>query len=611
MIQVVPQWVEVAGRKKIRVTLCDGARVLDADVIDPYQARQRRRAARRLAGRAGEPYTIDHIEEILMRCVNEMESASKAPPAAPEDAPMSAMNVVRPELIITPQAVGISAAETVRRQGAAQGRWRVYLRLRKGGETSKQRQCLPLAGCIEAGGHSLWVHPVPCDPAPSAPTGWSEESRKAWLAGEQRDPVALFDELCAALGEFLDVEEGVASGEKVASCELPVASEGKVASGPLPVASEEAIPKLATNNRQLATHSLIATLALWVMLTYAYVAWDAVPYLFVNGPAGSGKTRVFELLCRLVFRPLASSNLSAPALFRTLHDRGGTLLLDEAERLMDGGDDMGELRSILLAGYKRGGRASRLESIGDHFQMSEFTVFGPKAIACINSLPTALASRCITVPMFRSPPDSDKPRRRIDADPARWQRLRDDLHITALGPLADAALELSGCADLCPLGGRQYELWQPILALAGWIDHQRLQRDRQTAGGADVAIPRLHLQLLEYAQRQSERASDSQLPEEDFLLLWTLTEKAVHDEQPTCRALLHWARWQDAQAMRGISERRVAEILKRYGLSTVRSGGKSVFRGVLKQLKRIEERYGVDLNTAGIETVRFLPLKGC
>lgn len=182
-----------------------------------------------------------------------------------------------------------------------------------------------------------------------------------------------------------------------------------------------------------------------------------VPYLFLTGPAGSGKTRVFELLMRLVYRPLTSSNLSAPALFRTLHDRGGTLLLDEAERLSEGGDEIAELRSILLAGYRRGGRASRLESAGGggEFRMSEFGVYGPKAIACINALPTALASRCIHITMFRSPPGSSKPRLRIDGDPSLWQGLRDDLHGLALGGLGLAAGErLCNDSAACPLSGR-------------------------------------------------------------------------------------------------------------------------------------------------------------
>ena len=57
---------------------------------------------------------------------------------------------------------------------------------------------------------------------------------------------------------------------------------------------------------------------------------------------------------------------------------------------------------MLLAGYKKGGRAIRLEKVGDGFQTVSFEVFGPKCLACINGLPPALASRSIVVPMFRA-----------------------------------------------------------------------------------------------------------------------------------------------------------------------------------------------------------------
>ena len=55
MIQVCSQWVEAAGRRKVKVTLRDGEKVVDADLIDPYQASARLKAVQRLAerGRAG------------------------------------------------------------------------------------------------------------------------------------------------------------------------------------------------------------------------------------------------------------------------------------------------------------------------------------------------------------------------------------------------------------------------------------------------------------------------------------------------------------------------------------------------------------------------------
>ncbi len=70
--------------------------------------------------------------------------------------------------------------------------------------------------------------------------------------------------------------------------------------------------------------------------------------------------------------------------------------------------------------------------MGDSFQSVSFDVYGPKALACINGLPPALASRAIPISMIRAAADSPKPRRRIDAHPERWQALRDDLHIMAL-----------------------------------------------------------------------------------------------------------------------------------------------------------------------------------
>jgi hypothetical protein len=60
--------------------------------------------------------------------------------------------------------------------------------------------------------------------------------------------------------------------------------------------------------------------------------------------------------------------MTGPALFRTHHAAGGALLYDEAERLRQSTPDQQELQSMLLAGYKRGGCATRLEPVGDSFR---------------------------------------------------------------------------------------------------------------------------------------------------------------------------------------------------------------------------------------------------
>jgi hypothetical protein len=103
-----------------------------------------------------------------------------------------------------------------------------------------------------------------------------------------------------------------------------------------PVLEEVAVPDAVIEVCEALAHHLdfppegaagsTATVALWAVLSYGYPAWPAVPYLYVGGPMASGESRLFEVLHRIVFRPLSSPDLTGPALFRTLHDRGGDKL---------------------------------------------------------------------------------------------------------------------------------------------------------------------------------------------------------------------------------------------------------------------------------------------
>ncbi len=476
------------------------------------------------------------VADELRRMAADLASKANATPAVDDIHELDAGRIVRPERIITPDLSALAVPTMTTRDGRPVGRWLQYLRWPDG-----RRERRPLGNFIDLqDGRRLWIHPTPAEPTPNTPAGWSAQGRADWLRGSPApDPSDLFKRVCERMAYFIDLPQEHAPG-------------------------------------------IVATLACWSMLTYVYSAWDAVPYLYVGGPLGSGKSRVFDILQRLIFRPLGSSNMTAAALFRTLHANGGTLLLDEAERLKQTqSPDVQEILSMLLAGYKRGGTATRLEAVGDSFKTVAFDVFGPKALACIAGLPPALASRAISLTMFRAASGSDKPRRRIDADPDGWQRLRDDLHALAMehGP---TWLQLPKRVDVCPrMSGRDFELWQPLLGVAEWLQEH----------GARGLLPL----LTEHARQTIEATKDDQVADADEILLRILAERRANAETPAPGEILKAAQDAEQNMFRQWTAKGVSNAMKRYGIQTAKSHGTKVYRVAVDDLRQIQTRYGLSL----------------
>src|SRR5258706_4245278 len=95
----------------------------------------------------------------------------------------------------------------------------------------------------------------------------------------------------------------------------------------------------------------VETLALWILHTYGYELRDVSTYLGIESPERQcGKTTLLTVLSELVNRPVVSSNVSPPALFRAIEELRPTLLIDEADTFLKGND---EFRGILNAGYTR------------------------------------------------------------------------------------------------------------------------------------------------------------------------------------------------------------------------------------------------------------------
>lgn len=522
----------VNGSAKGRVSAHDGNTLLHEDRIDLSSATSRKRFATAVAGKVNSPESVADIESLLLTKLAELRGAQQS---ARDGFDVS--RIVRPDLFITPQVMGLSVPQPMLIDGRPAAKWSLYL-LREDG--SREARELPDALGLPDG-TKLWFHPPPCDPTPNTLAGWSPPSRRRWLEGaDTPDPVAVFERLCATIDYFIDFPEEHARG-------------------------------------------MTTTLALWIMLGYVYLPWDAVPYLYVGGPQNSGKSRTFDVLARVVRRPLLSSNTTGPCLFRTLHDQGGTVLFDEAERLKDTAPEAGELRSILLAGNKRGGRATRLEKVGDGFKPVEYECYGPKALACINGLPPPLASRCIPFIMFRAAADSEKPKRRVDADPQLWVDLRDDLHALALGPMGRAAIDLSRRSDVCDLSNRNYELWQPITAIAAWLE----------ALGASGTLATVQAHAAYIAESSVEDAT----PDTDETVLRILADEVAAGRMPTSGEVLARAKQKEPETFQRWIARTVSNALGRYGLRSKKHGhdGRRYRDVSLGDLRKIELTYHLDL----------------
>ncbi len=228
----------------------------------------------------------------------------------------------------------------------------------------------------------LWLHPSPSEPTPNTKSGWSTAARRRWLDGcAGADPAELFKAMAEMFPHFIDLPAAHAAG-------------------------------------------VTATAVCWAMLTYSYSAWDAVVFLHRRSP------RVWQVpavrgAIAVGFPAVIVVKHDRPPLFRTLHSQGGPRCWTKPSGC---GTRKTRRQRKSLQCYSLGTRRAAQQRDLNPWATTDSrrylsTCFGAKALACIAGLPPALASRCIPVTMFRSPPGSEKPRRRIDADPAGWQRL--------------------------------------------------------------------------------------------------------------------------------------------------------------------------------------------
>ena len=142
----------------------------------------------------------------------------------------------------------------------------------------------------------------------------------------------------------------------------------------------------------------------YVLLTWVYDSFPAIPYLRVTGEPGSGKSELMLRIALLCYqRFVAGGSSSTASLFRMVDKYKGTVFMDEMD--LQKSDASADVVKFLVQGaMKDGAPIIRCEEVtvdGEKsIQEVIFPVYCPKLLAMQGDFfDKAVASRCITFPI--------------------------------------------------------------------------------------------------------------------------------------------------------------------------------------------------------------------
>lgn len=322
----------------------------------------------------------------------------------------------------------------------------------------------------------------------------------------------------------------------------------------------------------------ITAATLWAAMTWFVDVIQVAPLAVITAPEKRcGKSQMLFLLSRIVNRPLAASNITPAALFRSIDAWQPTLLIDEADTFMRENE---ELRGLINCGHTRES-AYTIRVVGDDHTPKKFLVWGAKALAGIGKLPDTIMDRSITLELRRKKPEEST---------ERLRHAESDLFIVLAKKLARFAQDYSEIIRTAKpelpqsLNDRAQDNWEPLFAIAEIAGTEWLQRARAAALklSNDTEQPRsIGIQLLAdiqeiYDPQYTNRFSTAEL----------ITELCKDDEKP-------WATYNHGSP---ITPRQIAIRLRDFGIfsNTIRFGLTTAKGYSYLQFADIFARYLVD-----------------
>jgi putative DNA primase/helicase len=263
-----------------------------------------------------------------------------------------------------------------------------------------------------------------------------------------------------------------------------------------------------------------------------------------------GKSQLLTLIGKLSYRPLAASNITPAALFRTIETWKPTLLIDETDSFLKENE---ELRGILNAGHTRDS-AYVVRIVGEDLKPARFSVWAAKALAGIGHLADTIMDRAILLELRRKLPH-EKVERLRHAEPGLFEELR-----AKLARFADDCREqIRHARPNLPesLHDRAQDCWEPLLAIADVAGGEWPMRARQAAlklSGSEAPTLSIGTELLADIREVFETLGV------DRIATWRLIDELCSDaERP----------WSTYNRGKPITARQLAKFLGAYGIASV------------------------------------------
>ena len=399
---------------------------------------------------------------------------------------------------------------------------------------------------------------------------WSAEGLNRFLAKDYPDPKVVFRKLMEVTDRFIDFYKSLADQRTM--CEF---------------------------------------IACLVFATWLLDAFKVIGYLWITGERGSGKTNLLNLISQLSYLGMLISQSGSFASLRDMADYAATLAFDEAENITDRERIDPDKMALLLAGNRKGHTIPvKVQDEENHWKIRYVNTYCARAFTAIRIPDSTMASRCIILPMLRTP---DKSKANIDpSEMENWphdrRRLIDDLWSLALLKLPLLPNWDRWVGKNSKLIGRNLQPWRSVLAVAIWmekcgveglyarmeklaLDYQKERPDLETADTTRVVI-----QALCSCANSATRANRAINKPEQFIVkvkdVTAATQKIIKEEDLDLEA-------------RFLNNKKVGRIVAKLRFPEApRPGGKGSRQRIidLRDLEALAGSYNVVFHLASADT---------